>query len=393
MKKSNISFFAAMVAGVMLMAGAGNTWAETEIVDGIEWQYGVWNGIAYVAGSVYQTAIPQNTTGAITIPSMFGGYPVRGIGAWSFRNCTGLTSVTIPDSVTDIDDNAFDNCTGLTSVTIPNSVTNIGEFAFYMCTGVTSATIPQCICSSNVASYLSVDQLRTVVIANGVTNIGIAAFENLPVLTSVTIPDSVTSIGNAAFTGSTNLTSVTIGNGVTNIGAGAFWECPALTSVTFKGAPPEFGQYVFFHSNSSPLVIHAPANMGWPTKVQGVPVETREPESVTVEGVELPTEWLDEKGLRAGAATEEELKARWESKAANGRPVWECYVADLDPNNPKDDLVLSITMVEGKPLVEIISGKSPRRSYEMQGTSSMEGPWGGVDGNSRFFRAEVKVEK
>ena len=63
------------------------------------------------------------------------------IGNYAFQNCSGLTSVTIPDSVTSIGKNAFWYCIGLTSVTIGNSVTNIGDSAFEYCSGLTSVTM------------------------------------------------------------------------------------------------------------------------------------------------------------------------------------------------------------------------------------------------------------
>ncbi len=107
------------------------------------------------------------------------------IGDRAFSGCTGLTSVTIPDSVTSIGGYAFSDCTGLTSVTIGNGVTSIGESAFYGCKGLTSVTIP-----------------------DSVTSIGENAFYNCKGLTSVTIPDSVKSIGNRAFYGCTGLTSI-----------------------------------------------------------------------------------------------------------------------------------------------------------------------------------------
>ena len=62
------------------------------------------------------------------------------IGASAFHGCRGLTSVTIPDSVTSIGEDAFRYCGGLTSVTIPDSVTSIGDAAFSKCENLDSAT-------------------------------------------------------------------------------------------------------------------------------------------------------------------------------------------------------------------------------------------------------------
>ena len=98
------------------------------------------------------------------------------IGKLAFSCCSGLTSVTIPNSVESVGENAFQGCSGLTSVTIPNSVTSIGQYAFFFCSGLTSVTIP-----------------------NSVTSIGQYAFSDCSRLTSVTIPNSVTSIGEGAF--------------------------------------------------------------------------------------------------------------------------------------------------------------------------------------------------
>ncbi len=114
-------------------------------------------------------------------------YSVTSIGDYAFKNCSGLTSVTIPNNVTSIGEEAFYGCLGLTSVTIPNSVTSISDYAFNDCSNLTSVTIP-----------------------NSVTSIGYSAFSYCRSLTSVTIPNSVTSIGDYAFNGCSNLTSVKV---------------------------------------------------------------------------------------------------------------------------------------------------------------------------------------
>ena len=172
----------------------------------------------------------------IIIPSEYHAKPVTSIGSHAFRDCTGLTSVTIPDSVTSIVDYAFYNCSGLTSVTIGNGVTSIGWSAFEGCTGLTSVTIPDSVTSIGHSAFSGCSSLTTVTIGNSVTIICDYAFSGCTRLTSITIPDSVTSIDRYAFQNCTGLTSVTIGNGVTKIGNWAFYGCTGFTSVTIPNS-------------------------------------------------------------------------------------------------------------------------------------------------------------
>ena len=82
--------------------------AATETVNGITWTYTVSEGKATVGGGkTSSTAVPQKTSGAIEIPSTLGGCTVVSIGNYAFYYCSGLKSVTIPNSVTSIGDCAF----------------------------------------------------------------------------------------------------------------------------------------------------------------------------------------------------------------------------------------------------------------------------------------------
>ena len=172
-------------------------------------------------------------------------YTVTAIGMYAFCQCTGLTSVTIPNSVTSIGDCAFFRCSGLTSMTIPNSVTSIGETAFGSCTGLTAVTIPNSVTSIRNWTFSSCTGLTSVTIPKSVTSIGDGAFMGCSGLTSVIIPNSVTSIGYRAFWHCTGLASVTIGKSVTSIGNLAFLGCSSLSSVTIPNSVTSIGRGAF----------------------------------------------------------------------------------------------------------------------------------------------------
>ena len=256
---------------VMILCLAVAAHAETATVDGIKWTYTVSNGKATVGGgSSSSPAVSTSTTGAITIPSKLGGYPVSSIAYGAFYGCSRLTHIAIPSDVTSIESCAFEDCSGLTSVAIPDSVTSIGYYAFKGCSDslFDTTTIPGVKlvdgwaigCTDSLSGNLNLMGVRgigpsafygcsgltSVMIPDSVTSIGAFAFYGCSGLTSVTIPDSVTSIGDSAFRGCSGLTSVTIPNSVTNIKSYTFYNCSSLTGVTIPDSVTSIGDSAFF---------------------------------------------------------------------------------------------------------------------------------------------------
>lgn len=189
-------------------------------------------------------------SGRVSIPSYvsYNGkrYYVTSIGSDAFRDCTGLTNVSIPNSVTSIESAAFNYCKSLTSITIPNSVTTIGDYAFWSCYGLTSVTIPNGLVNIKHHAFYECNNLSFISIPESVIFIEQSAFEgtawynNQPnglvyagkVLykykgelekgTEIVIKDGTKGIANNTFRDCNNLTSIIIPESVTSIGRDAF---------------------------------------------------------------------------------------------------------------------------------------------------------------------------
>ncbi|MEI3052570.1 MAG: leucine-rich repeat protein [Prevotella sp.] len=143
-----------------------------------------------------------------------------------FIGCRSLTSLVIPDSVTNIGDYAFWNCRSLTDIVIPDGVTSIGKCAFEGCSALSSVVIPDSVSCIGFGAFENCSSLHSVVIPDSVTSIGESAFYDCESLSSLVIPDSVASIGDNAFSGCSSLSSVVIPESVVNLNGNPFcrWD-------------------------------------------------------------------------------------------------------------------------------------------------------------------------
>ena len=223
------------------------------------------------------------------------GNSVDSVGNYTFRSCTSLTSVHIPEGATSIGDGAFNGCSSLTSINIPESVTSIGAQAFNGCSSLTSINIPEGVTSIKFETFGNCSSLKSIYIPEGVISINPYAFNgcssltsiNIPEsvtsiragifyrcssLTSINIPESVNSIGNQAFERCSTLKSIDIPEKVTSIGDSAFQDCSSLTSISsFNLTTPTLGGNIFLNLPTNGTLHIKPGATGYDAWLSKLP--------------------------------------------------------------------------------------------------------------------------
>ena len=291
MKHKTFSFLLAVLMSMVASVAS----AHDFVVDGIYYKI-TSSTEPYTASVTYRgqftNSYDNEYTGSVTIPKTVTyndvTYSVTSITGYAFYRCSGLTSVTIPNSVTSIGGSkAFRDCTGLTSVEIPNSVTSIGSEAFYGCSGLTSVEIPNSVTSIGEYAFSGCTGLTSVEIPYSVTSIGKDAFKECTglartdyasiesllgiqfgnaaanplyytkalnvggkIVTELEIPESVAAINSFAFYNCNSIKKVTGGKNVTSIGKSAFYNNVKLISMQIGGKVEEIKDYAF---NKCPL--------------------------------------------------------------------------------------------------------------------------------------------
>jgi len=210
--------------------------------------------------------------GNVVIPGTIDGLPVTSIGVSALSFINNLS-----------DQSKLTGLSNMTSVIIPDSVTNLGDGAFAGCPNLATITIGKGITS----------------IKGGADTSAWGTFQWCSSLTHVTIPDNVTNIGDGvptrggpfgAFAACASLTNVIVGKGLAYLGNGTFTYCNSLLSVYFRGNAPPFGASDYpvptspFFNSSNAVVYYLPGTSGWGPSYAGRPAVLWNPQVQTTDG-------------------------------------------------------------------------------------------------------------
>lgn len=165
----------------------------------------------------------------ITLPTT-----VYEIGDYAFKNCTGLKSVEIPDSLElgIISEGMFYGCTSLETIKLPDNIREIENYAFANCKSLRSFIVPKDVTQISEGTFLNCESLSNITLGNEITAIESSAFAGCG-LTEIQLPSGITSISEEAFAGN-KFTEIIIPSGVSKLGAGAFSGCELLQSISVE---------------------------------------------------------------------------------------------------------------------------------------------------------------
>ena len=182
----------------------------------------------------------------VNIKSEYKGLPVTGIGRLAFAGAgSGLTAITIPESVTEIGSRAFQGCSSLTGITLPSGVTRIPQGTFGWCYGLTELPIGPNIRYIGESAFANCLGLKNVTIPDNVTEAGSNIFAYCVNLERAKLPSTWTEVPSGTFMGCTSLNDVKLPLAATKISGGAFSKCTSLNGISIPSGVTSIGSEAF----------------------------------------------------------------------------------------------------------------------------------------------------
>ena len=232
-----------------LAASIGLSWAQNlsgECGPELTWEFEEATGKLTISGTGTMLDYPywknEGLNSRITSVSLPEG--LTDIRDYVFANCEKLESITLPSGLTSIGYGAFMNCIALREITLPGSLTTLGERAFYNCEKLEAIKLPEGITTLGNDVFSHCNHLQSVTLPPSLTTLGEDVFRECSRLEAITLPDGLTSIGNNAFSGCHYLGSIILPEGVTFIGSSAFEYC-GIESIKLPEGITTLGTGVF----------------------------------------------------------------------------------------------------------------------------------------------------
>jgi len=183
---------------------------------------------------------------------------VKRVGNYAFYDCQNSKSLMISASVETIGEYAFYNCKELSKISIPKSVKEIGDYAFRNCNKAASITLGNALTTIGDYAFLDCYGAKTITFGGSVKTIGKNAFYNCSACEEFVLPNSLESIGDDAFAMCTGAKEVNTGDGLKTIGMRAFADCESLAKVTISPKIESIGDFAFFNcENISEINVKA----------------------------------------------------------------------------------------------------------------------------------------
>ena len=304
--KSLNKFFACFMATLVLLTSFSVSFATAE-TEGF-FQYEIVNeyDTDFEDGIADTYAVITKYTGsesAVSVPSSLGGYPVKVIEFEAFKDNSAVKTVTVPETVESIGDNAFENCVNLTVLNLPANLTNIGSdivcgtpifedskywegdllyigtyllayddssenteiiikdgttliaaFTFSF-TDIQSVKLPESLKVIGSMAFSYCENLKSIIFPQNLETIGFWAFENCTGITEIEIPASVKNLGESAFYGAKNLSKATLPDNIEVIPMGIFEDCTNLKNVQIPSTVKSINDFAFYNTGLETVTI------------------------------------------------------------------------------------------------------------------------------------------